>query len=72
MTHYTRADLEMADRHIAESERHILDQEALLTLRTQAAPTGEAEKASALFKSTQTEHLAHRTAIAAALKACGW
>lgn len=70
MTHYTQADLEMADRHIAEGECHIVQQEALITrLRMHALSTEEAEKLLALFNSTQTGHRAHRVAIAAALEA---
>jgi len=70
MTHYTQADVDMADRHIAEGERHIAQQEELLTrLRMQAHPTEEAENLLDLFNSTMVEHRAHRAAIVEALKA---
>lgn len=70
MTHYTQADVEMADRHIAEGEQHILRQEELITrLRMQSLQTGEAEKLLAVFNSTMAEHRAHRAAIKEALRA---
>jgi len=57
MTHYTRADLEMADRHIEEGERHIVNQEILITkLRLQDLPVEEAEALLAILNSTQVEH----------------
>ena len=68
VTHYTAADLEMADRHIAEGELHIARQEELLTiLRSKGLPTQEAEQLLRLFNETQSEHHTHRAAIAAAL-----
>ena len=72
MTHYTRADLEMADRHILQGEHHIVQQEELLTrLRAQGQATDSAEALLALFNSTLAEHRAHRGAIAEALEAHG-
>ena len=72
MTHYTQADVDMADRHIAEGERHIVQQEELVTrLRMQALPTEEAENLLDLFNSTMVEHHAHRAAILEALNASG-
>jgi hypothetical protein len=69
MTHYTAADLAMADRHIAEGEAHIVRQEELLTfLRLRGQPTGEAETLLRLFNETQVEHWVHRKAIARALE----
>lgn len=68
MTHYTRADLETADRHIAQGEQHIVRQEELLTvLRARAQPTESAEALLAIFNSTLVEHRTHRAAIAEAL-----
>lgn len=68
MTHYTRADLETADRHIAQGEQHIARQEELLTvLRARAESTDSAEALLAIFNSTLVEHRAHRAAIAEAL-----
>jgi hypothetical protein len=41
---YTPADLETAARHIAKGERHVAQQERLITrLRLAGAPTDEAE-----------------------------
>ena len=72
MTHYTRADVDMADRHIAEGEQHIARQEALLSrLRMQSLPTEEAEKLLAILNSTMVGHRTHRAAIIEALEAAG-
>ena len=72
MTHYTRADLDMADRHIAQGEGHILRQEALLTgMRSRGQSVDSAETLLALFNSTQISHITHRAAIARALEAEG-
>ena len=69
MTHYTHADLEMADRHIAEGEQHIVRQEELLTgLLARGQPIDAAEALLALFNSNLVEHRAHRNAIAEALE----
>ena len=67
MTQYTQADVDMADRHIAQSERRIIQQEGVLTrLRTQAQ---DAENLLKTLNSTMSEYRAHRTAIMAALEA---
>lgn len=72
MTHYTAADLAMADRHIAEGEAHIVEQEQRLTdLEMQGLPTKEAERLLTLLNETQVEHRNHREAIATALEAAG-
>ena len=72
VTHYTQADVDMADRHIAEGEQHIVRQEELLSrLRMQSLPTSEAEKLLAIFNATMVEHRTHRVAIIEALKADG-
>jgi hypothetical protein len=64
MTHYTQSDVDIADRHIAQGERHIVQQEALLTrLRMQEHPTEEAERFLALLNLAMVEHLAHRSAM---------
>jgi hypothetical protein len=69
MTHYTLADLAMADRHIAEGETHIVRQEELLAvLRSRGQPTKEAETLLRLLNDTQVEHRKHRDAIAKALE----
>ena len=72
MTQYTRADVDMADRHIAEGEVHIGRQKALITrLQSQSLPVEEAEHLLTLFRSTMDEHRAHRAAIVEALVAFG-
>ena len=72
MTHYTQADVDMADRHIAEGEQHIVRQDELLSrLRMQCLPTEEAEKLLAILNSTMVGHRTHRAAIIEALKAAG-
>ena len=72
MTHYTRADLEMADRHIAQGERHIVQQEQLVTsLRLKQLPTAAAEAQLVTLNATLVQHRAHRAAIAEALNATG-
>jgi hypothetical protein len=69
VTSYTQADLAMAERHIAEGERHIVHQEELLTsLELKGLPTKQAEKLLAVLNETQAEHLKHRAAIADALQ----
>ncbi len=68
MTHYTLADLEMADRHIAHGEQHIARQEMLLTsLQLKGYQTKDAVALLKLLNEAQAEHRAHRDAIAAAL-----
>ena len=68
MTSYTRADLDMADRHIAEGEVHILRQEALITrLRDKGAPTEAAENLLRVLNEMQAQHWEHRDAIEKAL-----
>lgn len=70
MTHYTRADLDMADRHIAQGERHIVQQEQLVTsLRLKQLPTAAAEAQLVTLNATLVQHRAHRAAIAEALDA---
>ena len=69
MTHYTLADLEMADRHIAEGQGHVVRQEVLLTgLRTRGEPAASAEALLAVFNATVIEYRVHRAAIAQALQ----
>ena len=70
MTSYTHSDLLMADRHIAEGERHIVQQELILTsLRLKGHSTDEAETLLTILNDTQAEHRKHRDAIASALSA---
>ena len=69
MTHYTAADLALAERHIAQGEQHIGQQERLLTtLATKGLPTAEAEKFLSLLYETQVEHRRHREGIVVALE----
>lgn len=63
---HTETDLQMADRHIAEGERHVVQQEELITrLRAQGLPTGQAEEFLAEFQSTLNRHRAHRATMVA-------
>ena len=69
MTHYTRADLATADRHITMSERHIASQELVLTgLRMRGQDTEIAEALLSAFNVSMVEHRAHRAAIIHALE----
>lgn len=69
MTQYTRADLALADRHIAEGGQRIARQEILLaSLYLNGSPTTEAEKLLRLLNEAQVGHSKHRDAIAAALE----
>lgn len=68
MTHYTQADLAMAERHIAQGELHIVRQEELLTgLQARRHSTAAAEALLAMFNATLVEHRSHRDAIAVAI-----
>ena len=59
----------MAERHVAEGERHIVQQEQLLSsLRINGLPTAKAEKFLGLLYETQVEHRKHLEAIAAAIE----
>jgi hypothetical protein len=59
---YTAADLEMVNKHIAQGERHIVQQEELITrLRSKGLPTDQAEELLAEFEATLHEHRSHRT-----------
>ena len=58
---YTAADLEMADRHIAQGERHVIQQEKLvLRLRSHGLPTDDAEMLLEEFRALLLEHRSHR------------
>jgi len=58
---YTMADIEMVDRHIAQGERHIVQQEHLISrLRERGLPTAEAEDLLQRFRESLHEHRAHR------------
>ncbi len=66
---YTQSDLDMANRHVAEGERHVAMQEELvsrLRLRNQSA--AEAEALLALFNATLAQHRTHRDKIEAAVR----
>ena len=65
---YTQADLDMANRHIAEAERHIVRQEEIITgLRTQGADSVLAEELLAEFQATLRTHRDDRDMIATQL-----
>lgn len=65
---YSAADLRMVDDHIAQGERHVVNQEALISrLRQRGLPTETAEKLLDEFQSLLAQHRAHRSLIAAEL-----
>lgn len=62
---YTAADLEMAKRHVAQAERHIVEQEELISrLRERSLPTEDAEQLLATYNSLLQKHRQHRDAMA--------
>ena len=65
---FTPEDLAMAERHVAEGEKHILSQEVVITgLRLNGANTDFAEKLLAEFQETLRMHREDRDRIAAEL-----
>ncbi len=61
---YSAADLELVDRHIAQGERHIIAQEALISrLQSRGLPTDKAELLLRRFQETLREHHEHRDHI---------
>ena len=62
---YTQADLDMANRLIAEAERHIVRQEEIITdLGAKGADTNLAEELLAEFQATLRMHREDRDLIA--------
>jgi len=60
-----QADLDMANRHIAEAERHIVRQEEIITdLGAKSADTNLAEELLAEFRATLRMHREDRDLIA--------
>ena len=58
---YTAADLRMVDKHIAQGERHVVQQEELISrLLSRGLPTDQAEDLLAAFGATLHEHRSHR------------
>ena len=58
---YTAADLRMVDKHIAQGERHVVQQEELISrLLSRGLPTDQAEDLLAAFESNRRriEHAA--------------
>lgn len=65
---YTSEDLSMAERHVAEAERHVIGQEMIVTkLRLEGADTGMAEALLSEFEDTLRMHRHDRDRIAAEL-----
>ena len=65
---YTQQDLNMAVRHVAEGERHVAQQERILSeLRLRGQPTEIAEKLLEEFRQTLEQHKEHRDYIEASL-----
>ena len=69
VTHYTQADVDLADQHIAAGETHIVGQETLLTeLEVNGQATEAAEELLRQLHASLVEHRKHRAAIVAALE----
>jgi hypothetical protein len=65
---YTPADLQMAELHVAEGQRHVLQQEELVSrLRLRGLPTEEAENLLSSFWSILQIHRQCRDLIEAQL-----
>jgi hypothetical protein len=61
---YTRADLELIDAHIAQGERHVIQQEELVSrLRSRGLPTADAEQLLADFRAFLHQHWEHRALV---------
>ena len=61
---YSPSDLQMVDDHIAQGERHVIQQEELISrLRSRGMPTEAAETLLTEFRSLLHEHWAHRALI---------
>ena len=72
MTHYTVAELQRADRHIVEAERHVVRQEQIVReLHASANSTEIAAELLRQFNSLLAAHCGHRAAIITALKESG-
>jgi hypothetical protein len=67
---YTQADLDMADRHIAQGERHVVNQERIISeLSAHDQSTELAEQLLEEFRETLRQHRLHRDRIAEDLHA---
>lgn len=65
---YTAADLEMANHHVAQGEKHVQMQEALIErLRNHGLPTVMAEELLTEFQATLVQHRAHRDLMSRSL-----
>lgn len=65
---FTLSDLELAERHVARAEKHILEQEERLSnLRLKGADTTLAEELLAEFNASLKLHRGDRDLIAAEL-----
>ena len=61
---YTPADLETAERHIAQAEQDIAEQERLVSrLRLKGLPTEAADELLSTYRSLLEMHRDHRDAI---------
>lgn len=58
---YSAADLQMVDDHIAQGERHVILQHALIErLKSHGLPTNQAEDLLNQFEATLQQHRNHR------------
>lgn len=63
---YTSADLETAERHVAQGKQHIAEQEELIgRLRLNRLPTQEAEALLSTYRQVLNLHKQHRDLIQA-------
>jgi hypothetical protein len=66
---YTLSDLELADRHVDQGERHVLSQQGVLDkLHKLGASTQLAQELLEEFEATLASHRAHREQIKADLE----
>lgn len=69
---YTEADLDMAERHIAQAEEHVIKQERIVgQLRAHGHSTEMADLLLEEFTQTLQQHREHRDRIAEELRAAG-
>lgn len=61
---YCQADLELAERHVAQATRHVVEQEErIMRLRSLGHPTKQADDLLLQFEFTLRQHEQHRDAI---------
>lgn len=67
---YSQDDLDMAERHVVQAERHIREQvERIERLRSNGLPIWPAEELLRLFQATLAQHQQHRDQMIEELRA---